>query len=463
MKTSTKILTIISVLFLTASVFLGKFFIEGIVPNGSGFNFNISKLGIVALVIMAIALVLAVFLYAKFIKTQKLSVGIFLSALPITLIYGTFVAYTSSVSQMQGITAQSVRETLKISKTSENYNSILWVVLATLVYLFVLFALVMLLCRPLSRLEKATIKLGDGRTGNENFKFGGGRQFQEIEHAVNKINFNFKDSTGRKFVNFDNKDGASKQFFKLVGKNNLVELEYGNPIKKSCSLLMCKFSQKNDRQNLNLKENFGFVNSYMKIVLPLVKKYDGFVDKYMSDGALFVFEKAQNALECAKLILESADKGKTEKIDVQIALEHSVCLFGMIGEESKTPTIISDENKRLDKMQEINDFMGTKLLLTKDFLNEFQNRIPIDFRYVGAVSCEEDNLCLYECLSCYEKHKKNKLKKMKNRFENAVLCYEKGQYETAKELFGQILHAVSDDNASYVYFNNCADKIKDAV
>ena len=193
MKTSTKILIVITILLFVPNIFLTKYLLQAIVPTGSGFELNFTPLAWVALVFQILFNIFFAILFFRFLKTQRLSNVIFFSLIPLTLVYGIFMVYIVDVKNQTGLMAESVKATLNITAQENSYNNLLWAGLATLVYLIAVFVIVLFACRPLSKVEAYAQKLGDGRTKNDAIKVGGGKQFKEIESSLNKINFNYKE------------------------------------------------------------------------------------------------------------------------------------------------------------------------------------------------------------------------------------------------------------------------------
>lgn len=70
---------------------------------------------------------------------------------------------------------------------------------------------------------------------------------------------------------------------------------------------------------------------------------------------------------------------------------------------------------------------------------------------------------IYQSLETFSKHKKDKLKKLKNKFEAGVRAYNQQNYKSAKEEFEFVLHYVPDDKPSYVYFNKTLEKLKESA
>lgn len=469
MRTSTKILIVITSALLIANVFLTKYLFQAITPTGQGFTISPTPLFWVAIVAQILFNIFMGILFFRFLKTQRLTNVIFFSAFPLTLTYAVFMVYISEVKNLNGLTAQSVRATLNIPQTQTSYNNILWAVLGTIVFLTLLFLIVLFACRPLSRVQNAVNKLGDGRIKMDNFKVGGGKQFKEIENSINKINYNYKEKENKiKQTNLESQKLIPKQFFKFLGKNNVEELELGNQVKKIATIIYCNLNNSLKTPNsLSLEENFNYINSYLKIVSPLIRRFDGFVDKYLNEGVVAVFSKPQDAIECSHAILRAIYvKNKTQKdmpsIDTRISIFTGEVIFGIVGEEDrKNPTIISNSINLVMKIDEINQYIGTKLLISKSTLNNLPPKYNFDYRYTGTLSLENSlELQLFESLDYYPKNKHEKLKKLKTKFENGVIAYNEKRFYDAKELFELVLKYIADDKPSYVYFNKTIEKLK---
>lgn len=472
MKTSTKILTILAVVAFVSTIFLFKYLLQAVVPTGTTFRLEFTTLSWVALVFLVLSTVLGGILFFKFVKSQKLTNALFFSVVPMTLIYGFFVAYVSSVKDMTGLTAESVRTTLKISSADNSYNNMLWVGLATLIYLVSLFVIIIILCKPLSKVEKVAKNLGDGRMKYDDFKVGGVKQFKEIENSLNKINYQYKEKENKiRQTNLGQQKALSKQFFKFLGRESVTELELGNQVKKTASLLLCDLQceQKRDRA-MSLEENFNYINSYLKVVYPLIKRFNGFVDRYLGDGVLAVFKEPQDAIECGHALLRAIEvKNKSQKelraIEAKIAINTTEVVFGIVGEDDKKePQIISEVMETLDKIQEINSYIGTKMLLSKQALENLPQNFQFEYRYTGVLTVDQTmQMPIYESLEPLPKHKKEKLKKLKNKFEAGVRAYNQKNYKEAKENFEFVLHYVPEDKPSYVYFNKIVEKLKESA
>lgn len=466
MRLSTKILLGLFILTLPAAIYLGQFVIAGIKPVAGGFSFAFGVLGYVGIGVMVLNGIFGGILFVRFLRTQPISRVLFFTTLPFSLVYGAGVFLLANVGRWTSPTAVSVRTILNISATN-NYNTILWAVLLSIVYIISVFLIYLFVCRPVTRIEKILSRLSDGRMKEEHFSIGKSKQFKNVENSLSKINYNYKEKDNAiKQTNLEAQKFIPKQFLKFLGKGSIAELELGNQVKKTATTLLCDLNSETAiSHSLSLEENFNFINSYLNVISPLVRRYDGFVDKYLGDGLLAVFPRPEAALECAISISRAIEvKNKSyrdlPRVECEISIHTGEVIFGVVGEEErKSPTIISDVIDLSNKMEEINKFLSTKIIFSKATLNEVPSKFKFSYRYLGSLALDETALALFESLDYYPREKREKLLRLKNKFENAVRLYNDGNYEDSAEIFEQILREVPEDKPSYVYYNKAKEKM----
>ena len=471
MRLSTKIFLAINLITLIPATILSRYIFEGITPTGNGFSFNFGVLSYVGIGFMVISMIFGTICYVRFLRTLKLSRALFFSLAPLTLFYGIAVYLIADLSALPQNFSQSVRKVLNVPSNG-GYNSILWAVIFTIIYIFITFLTLAFLCRPVQKIEKATERLGDGRMSEKELHIGKSKQFRKIETSLEKINYNYKEKENLvKQADLEAQKFVPKEFLRFLGKSNISELELGNQVQKRGTTLFCDLlSSSKVSTTLSLEENFNFINSYLNVISPLVRKYDGFVDKYMGDGILAVFPRAERAVECAHAISRLIDlRNRNQKdladLDLKISINTGDIIFGVVGEEErKSPTVISDVVNLASKMEDVNKFLGARVIFSKQTLNEIPEKFDFEYRYVGSLSVEGAvGLPLFESLEVYSKDKRVKLFKLKNRFENGVRAYNDGLFKEAKGEFEEVLKYVPDDKPSYIYFNKASEKLCEVI
>lgn len=464
MKKSTKVWLIVFIISFVGSLLLFSSVSRGIVI-GESIYLKFDAMGYVGLVFMAISTVSGSVLYFKFIKSQNFTRMLFFLTVPLTLTFAVAIYLVSDINSFNGTQIDTLRQVLNVTP-SNNINYV-WAILLTIVYLILLFLTFSYACKPIKKIEKAVSRLSDGEIKDE-IQIGGNKQFEGIEHGLNKINDVYKEKENLiKKTNLEYEKYVPKQFLKFLGKNSILELELGNQVQKEVTTMFCDIRNSTATSStLSLEDNFNYINSYLKVVSPLVRKHGGFVDKYLGDGILAVFMKAENAMECAVQIVKAIEqKNKssvaTPSMDVGISLNTGEVVFGVVGEEErKSPTIISDTVNLASKMENINKFFHTKIIFSKRTLNSLRNEYPLSYRFIGTLTLEDkDYLSMFECLDSYDKKTREKLESVKVTFEQGVRYYNLGKYHNAKENFQLVLKRAREDKVAYMYYNKCEQKI----
>ena len=86
-------------------------------------------------------------------------------------------------------------------------------------------------------------------------------------------------------------------FLAIMGKPSIVEVELGDNKRKNMTVL---FSDIRSFTTLSEKmtpdENFAFINTYLAHMGPVIRTHNGFIDKYIGDAIMALFDDADDAL-----------------------------------------------------------------------------------------------------------------------------------------------------------------------
>lgn len=465
MKKSTMIWILIYVATTIVFTLFSPFILSriSIVQGNIKLSFDVnSYVALVAFIFQNIAFTI---LFTRFLNTLKFPQKLFAMTVPMTITFVALIFFVYNINEINIPETTIVRSVLNINAT--NNNNSLWAVILTIVYLVFMFVSFIFVCKPIKQVEKALERLSDGRIKNE-ILIGGGKQFKQIEYSLNKINDNYKEKENLlKKTNLEYEKYVPKQFLKFLGKNSILELELGNNVKKEVTTMFCDIRNSTEvSTSLSLEDNFNYINSYLKVVAPIIRKHNGFIDKYMGDGILAVFVSPSKAIECGhainKVIQEKNMSNKTMVgLDLGISIHTGEVMFGIVGDEQrKSPSIIADSVNLASKMDNINRVFGTTLVFSKETLNNLPSKYPLSYRYVGAMKLDKkESLSMFESLEVYNKKDRDNLIKHKAQFETAVRSFDLAKFELAKEQFAETLKKEKKDKVCYAYYNKCEEKL----
>ena len=463
MKKWTKILLIIFAVSLIPGVVFWRDIISSIKPDGTSFEFSFSTKAIIGLVFMGTSMVLGTILYVKFLLSLSLDKVLFFATFPLCALYGFTIFVIASIGSMQGELGKTLRTLLNITDTA-SYNTILWSVLVTIVLTLLLLTCYVVVCRPLTRVERIVLRLGDGLVKDNKLSVGGGKQFEAIEHGLNKINSNYKQKE-YSLKDIDFSSPLPKHFYKFLGKSNIERLQKGEIVKQSAIVVSVFLSSVNDSQALSLEDSFGLVNSYLNVISPTIRKEGGYIDKFTGDSIIGVFQKASDGVQCAHYMGKVIEARRNSKrglsnIDYRIVVGGFELSYGLENSNSGTyPAILNPLKDDLARLDEVAVFVGSNILYTKSCIERLPLDSRLNYRYIGFVSLSGGQVVLYDDLNCKPREEQRSYQKTKRQFEKAVIAFNQGRFEDAQMLFSQILRVLPRDKASFEYYNKCREKL----
>ena len=465
MRTSTKVFMALFFVTLVGVILTSSFFFSSISITDQGLRLNVNQMTWVSTILVVFNFIFGTIVYTRFLKNQKFSALLFFSVVPLTVTFATAMYFLATIYNYNNEAVTFVKQVLQINQT--NYNNFLWIVVLTAIYLLLVFILFKVITRPLKKLEQAIERLSDGNISGK-IEIGGGKQFKSMEYALNKINDNYKTKENIiKATNIEYEKYIPKQFVKYLGKKSILDLVVGTQVKKEVTTLFCDI--RNSAQvstTLSLEENFNYINSYLNLVSPIIKKYNGFIDKYLGDGIMAVFMRSRQAYDCAHAIIKAVNEKNIQNIsmpnlDVGVSLNTGDVVFGVVGDENrKSLSIISDTVNITAKIGEVNKIYGSLVTFSKATLNDLSSNVQINYRYIGNLKQnQKEYISVFESLDAYPKSKKDKLIKNKISFEQGVRAYVNGKFEVASKIFQDVYKKEKDDKVCYTFYNKCVNKV----
>ncbi|MDL2216907.1 adenylate/guanylate cyclase domain-containing protein, partial [Desulfovibrio sp. OttesenSCG-928-M14] len=218
------------------------------------------------------------------------------------------------------------------------------------------------------------------------------------------------------------------------------------------------FSQKSE--TMSAVENFSFVNQVFGVAGPIIREYDGFIDKYIGDAVMALFPdvtrsvragiKLYNALtqdEATRILFDG------EPIAVGVGIHTGTTMIGIVGEHMRlSGTVISDTVNLASRLEGITKYYKTGMVISKDVAEQL-SASDYTLRWLGAVkaaglrkSCE-----IYEVLECLPPDVLQKRLETRSLFERSLHDFHAGNVAQALAGFSQVLAQDAADTAARMY------------
>lgn len=255
------------------------------------------------------------------------------------------------------------------------------------------------------------------------------------------------------------------QMFNLLGKQNLNEINFGDHKELNLSIL---FTDIRDFTSISEKlkpiDSFNLVNSFFTRMDQEITRYNGIIDKFLGDGIMAVFPtKADTALKCSiEMIsqLKNLNKYSDKPLKAGIGLNTGLCMLGVVGGINKMEvTVISDVVNLAARLEKLNKFYKTNILISDDTLYNLENDSLFHIRFIDrvAVTGKSQIKSIYEVYDNDDFYLKSLKDKHKILYEEAIANFYFKNFDLAKKKFIEYLKIFPDDEIAKIYIARCND------
>ena len=214
------------------------------------------------------------------------------------------------------------------------------------------------------------------------------------------------------------------------------------------------------------------LNRYFDRVLAVIDDHDGFLDKFIGDAVVVVFngpvdqpDHALRAVQCAAAVLRTIAQMNAEDAFPEIGALHvgagvnsGAMVCGNIGSSKKVEyTVIGDAVNLASRVEGMTKLYGAPLLITGETYDRFGDHHELECRRVDRVAAKgkAEAVDLYEVLDGQEEEQR--VLRLKNRdvYAEAFRKYIDGDFENAASGFAVILDENDADTAARLLQQRC--------
>ncbi|MGB3206501.1 MAG: ATP-binding protein [Crinalium sp.] len=262
------------------------------------------------------------------------------------------------------------------------------------------------------------------------------------------------------------------EFLKFLGHESIVDVKLGDQVQQDMTILfadICSFTTLSEE--MTPKENFDFINSYLSVVGPVIRRHGGFIDKYIGDAIMALFpESAEDALHASIEMIEQLSMLNIERkkknllpIRIGIGIHTGSLMLGTIGEhERMETTVISDAVNMASRMEGLTKLYGAGIMLSVETLCQLDDPGKYELRFLGRARMKGKKylVSVFEVFQGDPPHVSALKNKTRTEFERAVHLYETKKFIQALPIFQSVLRINPEDKAAKVFIQGCEKMLK---
>lgn len=286
-----------------------------------------------------------------------------------------------------------------------------------------------------------------------------------------------------------------EQYLNRIAPQGVESIQLGNAREEEITVLFCDirgFSTIAESQSA--RETFEWLNAFFTEMSKAISANHGFIDKFLGDAILAVFDRDQNhgedAINAAVLMQQRLQEFNANRhkynlempVNIGIGIHTGIGLIGTVGSDSRMDsTVIGDVVNTAARLEELTKLYGTPILVSGSTLahvqanyetatlevknnDELESNIPSTFypcRWVDRVTPRGKLMVieLYEILGTRTQQLDVAKLRSNSCYNSGIEAWQKQEFTIALGYFQQVLQENPDDTIARLYVERCQTRL----
>ncbi|MCC8432923.1 HAMP domain-containing protein [Reyranella aquatilis] len=163
-------------------------------------------------------------------------------------------------------------------------------------------------------------------------------------------------------------------FLTKIGKPNIVSVALGDNKREHMTIMFSDIRNFTAlSETMTPDENFAFINAYLEYMGPVIRENGGFIDKYIGDAIMALFEKADDGVRAGVAMIDALERFNAARVPqglppvrIGIGLNTGSLMMGTIGELHRMDgTVISDAVNLASRVESLTKVYRVGMLLSQ--------------------------------------------------------------------------------------------------
>jgi two-component system sensor histidine kinase ChiS len=248
-------------------------------------------------------------------------------------------------------------------------------------------------------------------------------------------------------------------FLNLLEKGSIVDVNLGDQVQKEMTVLFSDIrSFTSLSETMTPRENFDFINSYLRRMGPVIRQHGGFIDKYIGDAVMALFATDPDSAILSAIAMHhqlhdwnvSRQKHGMVPIRIGVGIHLGRLMLGTIGENERMEgTVIADTVNLASRIESLTKLYGASVLISGETRAALKNPESFQLRKVDRVRVQGKTSAvdLYELLDALKPVEMAQKINERPHFEQAMQYYVAGKLDAAEHLFRKVYGHTTDPAA----------------
>lgn len=262
-----------------------------------------------------------------------------------------------------------------------------------------------------------------------------------------------------------------EEILTLIGNKELVDISEGQFVYKNMTVVFTNIKDFQTFSETNSpEETFNLLNRCFSLMTPVIKKHNGFIDKFIDDCimALFPGEPADavNAALDMHKVLHKYNQENDTPIIIRNGIHTGDLMMGTIGEKERIEaTVVSKTVNTASRIESFTQKVDSSILISEDTLKRIKNLNAYAYSFMGKIRLrgKQNKLGIYEFFTEDTLMHDPERVAAGKAFEKAAAELSEGFLEKAEKLLKQISRIYPYHSPTRFYLKQIKNQKKECV
>ncbi len=272
-----------------------------------------------------------------------------------------------------------------------------------------------------------------------------------------------------------------KGFLERIAPEGLESLRFGTAESDEATILFSDIRSFTDlAEPLSPQELMDFLNDYLKMMNMSIMVNHGFVDKFIGDAVMAIFDRteqssndARNALNAGMGMLQVLGTMNQKRkrqgqipISIGIGIHTGPVVFGTLGfEERMDSTVLGDAVNLASRLESLTKYYGASLLFsdqTFEALGDEKENLLIREIDTVMVKGRKQPVTIYELFNSDSLDVQSAKKMVMQSLEEPLSLYRQKKWMEAEQLFTDLARNQPLDSLPNIYVERCQNLLENS-
>lgn len=262
-----------------------------------------------------------------------------------------------------------------------------------------------------------------------------------------------------------------QEFVENLGRTRIDDVQLGDSVRKEMTVLFSDMRGFTTHvEGMSSDESIEFINEYLRHMEPAIARAGGFVDSYIGDAVMALFEHADLALDAGIDMLrglerlnESRREARKTQIQIGIGINTGELTLGTIGGLAHLKCgVIGDSVNLASRVESLTARYGVSLLTTSESLQRLPDASAYDTRIVDRVQVlgRIEPVFLYEVFDADPPGLRERKLAVAERYSSALEAYYERDFVEAATLLRNCRSHTGPERVIDTFLERCEHWLK---